>query len=175
MVELELEVLISRSEIEGRVAELGSEISADYGSEPLVVVGILKGAFLFVGDLVRHLRPDVEIDFLQTSSYAGEKTSSGVVQIRKDLDTNVEGRHVLLVEDIVDTGTTLCHLRNLFAVRGPRSVRVASLVAKPAAENLEIPVEYVGFRIPNEFVVGYGLDYAERYRNLPYVAILRGE
>lgn len=168
-----LEELISADAIARRTAQLGKQIMEDYGNEPLVVVGILKGSFLFLADLVRHLGAEVTVDFVQVSSYGTEKSSSGVVQIRKDLDVSIEGKHVLLVEDIVDTGMTLAHLRQLLGVRNPRSLKVASLLSKPDARKLDTTVEYIGFDIPNEFVVGYGLDYAERFRNLPYIAILR--
>lgn len=168
-----LEELIPADAIARRTAELGKQIMEDYGNEPLVVVGILKGSFLFLADLVRHLGPNITVDFVQVSSYGSEKSSSGVVQIRKDLDVSIEGKHVLLVEDIVDTGMTLAHLRQLLSVRNPLSLKVASLLSKPDARKLDTTVEYIGFDIPNEFVVGYGLDYAERFRNLPYIAILR--
>lgn len=170
-----LEPLISSEQISERVRTLAEEIAREYAGESVLLVGVLKGAFVFLADLARTLELPLEIDFLQVASYGDATTSSGVVQIRRDLDSSVEGRHVLLVEDIVDTGATIDHLRQLFAVRNPRSVRVVSLLSKPEARKLDTPVEYVGFDIPNEFVVGYGLDYAERYRNLPYVAILRGE
>lgn len=169
----QLETLIDEATLAARITELANQIMLDSEGDELLVVGVLKGSFLFLADLVRHLGPNVEVDFVQVSSYGTEKSSSGVVQIRKDLDTNIEDRDVLIVEDIVDTGITLSHLRELFGVRKPKSLRVASLLSKPEARRLETPVEYVGFEIPNEFVVGYGLDYAERYRNLPYIAILR--
>lgn len=168
-----LEMMLSEEAISQRVSELAEEIRADYGNEQILCVGILKGSFLFLADLVRQLGNQVTVDFVQVSSYGSGKSSSGVVQIRKDLDVNIEGKHVLLVEDIVDTGTTLTHLRELLEVRKPKSIRVASLLSKPEARKQETPVEYVGFEIPNEFVVGYGLDFDERYRNLPYIAILR--
>lgn len=168
-----LDTLFSAEVIQARIKEMGAEIRADYGDEEIVVVGVLKGSFLFIADLVRHLGLNVRVDFVQTSSYGAEKSSSGIVQIRKDLDTNIEDRHVLIVEDIVDTGITLSHLRELLGTRKPKSLKVVSFLSKPGARKLETQVEYVGFEIPNEFVVGYGLDFAERYRNLPYIAILR--
>jgi hypoxanthine phosphoribosyltransferase len=168
-----LETLITREQIAARIVEMAREIQSDYGDESVLVVGVLKGSFLFLADLVRELGEHVEVDFVQVSSYGHEKSSSGVVQIRKDLDNTIENRHVLIVEDIVDTGVTLSHLRELFHVRRPKSLRVAALLSKPAARTIHTPVEYIGFEIPSEFVVGYGLDYAERFRNLPYIAILK--
>lgn len=167
-----LEVLISGEEIQDKVRALAAEIRADYGEEPILLVGVLKGSFLFLTDLCRQLGQNVEVDFVQVSSYGKERSSSGIVQIRKDLDINIEGKNVLIVEDIVDTGATLGHLRDLLSTRKPRTLKVVSLLSKPDARTQETLVEYMGFEIPNRFVVGYGLDYAERYRNLPYIAIL---
>lgn len=168
-----LDVLLSSEAIAERVAVLAKQISEDFQDEPMLLVGVLKGSFHFLSDLSRRLKGDISIDFVQVSSYGSGKSSSGVVQIRKDLDVNIEGRNVLIVEDIVDTGTTLNHLRELLSTRKPKSLRVVSLLRKPEAQKVLAPVEYVGFDIPNEFVVGYGLDFDERYRNLPYIAILR--
>lgn len=167
-----LRKLISEEQIRERVAEIGRRIIEDYGDEPLLLVAVLKGSFFFLADLARTLGNNVTLDVVQVGSYGSGKSSSGVVQIRKDLDINIEGIHVLIVEDIVDTGLTLRHLLELFSTRRPKSLRVAALLTKPAAMLHAAQVEYVGFEIPNEFVVGYGLDYAERYRNLPYIAIL---
>lgn len=167
-----LEVLISEEEIRQRVAELGAQIKADYGEEPVLLVGVLKGSYTFLADLTRHLGMNIEVDFVQTSSYGDGKSSSGIVQIRKDLDISIEGRNVLIVEDILDSGLTLKHLRELFGTRKPLSLKVVTLLSKPAATRHGAHAEYVGFEIPDQFVVGYGLDYAERYRNLPYVAVL---
>jgi hypoxanthine phosphoribosyltransferase len=167
-----LEVLLDAQTIQSKIAELARQIALDYGDEEILLVGVLKGSFLFLTDLCRRLGNNVEIDFVQTSSYGGEKSSSGIVQIRKDLDINIEGKNVLLVEDIVDTGATLGHLRELLSTRKPKSLKVVTLLSKPEARTMEAPVEYLGFEIPSKFVVGYGLDYAERYRNLPYIAIL---
>lgn len=168
----QLRPLISADQISAKVKELAVAIQADYVGEDLLLVGVLKGSFLFIADLMRHFPPETIVDFIQVSSYGDETSSTGVVQIRKDLDTNIEGRNVILVEDIVDTGLTLCHLRELLQTRRPRSLRVVALLSKPEARRHKTPIEYVGFEIPNEFVVGYGLDYAERYRNLPFIAIL---
>jgi len=168
-----LELLITAERIAAKTEELGVRIRSDYGDRQIILVGILKGSFIFLADLARAMGGDVEIDFAQTSSYASGKSSSGIVQIRKDLDINIEGKHVVIVEDIVDTGTTLNHLRELWSTRRPKTLKVCSLLLKPAASKVKIPIEYVGFEIPNEFVVGYGLDHGERYRNLPYIAILR--
>lgn len=171
MDELDLQPLISREEIADKISEMAAKIRQAYGDEPLLVVAVLKGSFIFLSDLCRQLGPNVSIDFVQVSSYGNEKSSTGVVQIRKDLDINIEGKHVLIVEDIVDTGITLKHLRELLSTRKPKSLRVASLLSKPAVRQLEANIEFVGFEIANEFVVGYGLDFAERYRNLPYIAV----
>jgi len=168
-----LEPLISAEMIAAKTAELAARIREDYGDRKIILVGILKGSFIFLSDLARAIGGDLEIDFAQTSSYASGKSSSGIVQIRKDLDINIEGKHVVIVEDIVDTGTTLNHLRELWSTRKPHTMKVCTLLSKPEASKVKIPIEYVGFEIPNEFVVGYGLDHGERYRNLPYIAILR--
>lgn len=168
-----LEVLITSDQITAKIADLSARISDDYRGQAVILVGILKGSFIFLADLARAISADVEIDFAQTSSYGPDRSSSGIVQIRKDLDINIEGKHVLIVEDIIDSGTTLKHLRELWSTRRPKTLRVCTLLLKPAALLVETPVEYVGFEIPNEFVVGYGLDHGEKYRNLPYIAILR--
>ncbi len=156
------------------MAELAREIEALLGPvSGLVLVGVLKGSVHFLSDLSRELQVDSEIDFIQTSSYGSSKSSSGVVQIRKDLDINIEGRDVLIVEDIVDTGITLSSLREMLSTRAPKTLRVAALLSKSEARKTNVPVDFIGFEIPNEFVVGYGLDFAEKYRNLPFVSILR--
>jgi len=167
-----LEILLTTEAIQTKVKELADRIKADYGSEPILLLGVLKGSLHFISDLGRLLPENTKVDFVQVSSYGQEKSSSGVVQIRKDLDVNIEGLNVLIVEDIVDTGTTLTHLRELLGTRRPKTLKVVSLLSKPEARKHKTQVEYVGFEIPNEFVVGYGLDYGERYRNLPYIAIL---
>lgn len=168
-----LQVYISSEQIADKIRELASRIDEDYGNEPILLVGILKGSIHFLSHLALAMQTETSIDFIQTSSYGSGKSSTGVVQIRKDLDINIEGKHVLIVEDIVDTGTTLSHLRELLSTRKPKSLKVVALLSKPEARRVQTPTEYIGFEIPNEFVVGYGLDYAECYRNLPYVAILR--
>lgn len=172
MTQTMLKPLITADEIDARTQELAADIRRDFGSEEVILVGVLKGSFLFVADLCRHLGDNIKIDFVQTSSYGAEKSTSGVVQIRKDLDVNIEGRNVLVVEDIIDTGLTLSHLIQLWQTRKPKVLRIATLLSKPAARTHKMNVDYVGFEIPNKFVVGYGLDHGERYRNLPYIAEL---
>ncbi len=167
-----LETLITREQIATRVAELGVEIRAKYSDSPIVLLGVLKGSFPFLADLARAIEGEVLVDFVQTSSYGVDKSSSGVVQIKKDHDINIEGKHVIVVEDIVDTGLTLKHLLEMLATRKPASLCVASALSKPEAHEHRVPIEFLGFEIPNVFVVGYGLDHAERFRHLPDVAIL---
>lgn len=169
---MSLEPLFTEAQIQNKVEEMAARIQADYGDEPILLVGVLKGSLYFIADLSRRLGPNTRVDFVQVSSYAGRKESSGVVQIRKDLDINIEDVNVIIVEDIVDTGLTLTHLRELLSTRRPKTLRVASLLSKPDARLHQTQIEYVGFEIPNAFVVGYGLDYAEAFRNLPFVAIL---
>ncbi|MCC7103294.1 MAG: hypoxanthine phosphoribosyltransferase [Fimbriimonadaceae bacterium] len=170
-----LQQLISAEEIEARTREIAAEIRRDFGDEELVLIAVLKGSFIFVADLCRHLGGDVKVDFVQTSSYGAEKSSSGVVQIRKDLDTNIEGKNVVVVEDIIDTGLTLSHLLQVWQTRKPKAIKVATLLSKPAARTHPMNVDYIGFEIPKKFVVGYGLDHGDRYRNLPFVAELVDE
>lgn len=172
MSSIRLETLLSAEAIQDKVRSLAAQIRADLVGDEILMVGVLKGSFHFLSDLSRLLDDVATIDFVQVSSYGDQKSSSGVVQIRKDLDTNIEGKDVLIVEDIVDTGATLTHLRELLATRKPKSMKVVALLSKPEARKHKTQVEYVGFEIPNEFVVGYGLDYGERFRNLPYIAIL---
>ncbi|SKC67030.1 hypoxanthine phosphoribosyltransferase [Okibacterium fritillariae] len=166
------QVLVTEEQIHDKLRELARRIEADYEGEDLLLVGVLKGAVMVMADLSRELRNHVEIDWMAVSSYGNSTKSSGVVQIRKDLDTPLEGRHVLIVEDIIDSGLTLSWLLENFAARGAASIEVCALLRKPDAAKVEIDCRYVGFDIPNEFVVGYGLDYAERYRNLRDVAVL---
>ena len=167
------EILISEAELQARIRALGAEISADYQGRELLLVGVLKGAVFFMADLMRAISVACEIDFMAISSYGAATDSSGVVRILKDLDINIDGRHVLVVEDIIDSGLTLSYLVRNLESRSPASLEVCALLTKPARREIEVPVRYVGFEIPDRFVVGYGLDYAERHRNLPYVAVLR--
>ena len=166
-------ILYTEQQIQARIAELCRQIEADYEGRPVLLVGVLKGAVMVMSDLARELRKlDVEMDWMAVSSYGTSTQSSGVVRILKDLDTDLAGRDVLIVEDIVDSGLTLSWLRENLETRGPASVEICALLRKPDAAKVEIDAKYVGFDIPNEFVVGYGLDYAERYRNLRSVAVL---
>ena len=165
-------VLVSEEDLTRRVRELGAELTEAYASRDLVLIGVLKGAVLFVSDLMRQMDVSVELDFMAVSSYGSATKSSGVVRILKDLDSAIQGRDVLIVEDIVDTGLTLRYLLRSLRGRNPRTLEVCALLVKPDARVVDVPVKYVGFEIPNEFVVGYGLDYQQRYRGLPYVAIL---
>lgn len=168
----EVEVLISEEAIAKRVAELGEEISNQYLGKSPVLVNILKGGVIFLADLMRKIVVPHEIDFMSVSSY-DESNSTGIVRILEDLGTNIEGRHVLVVEDIIDTGNTLEYLRQVLLVRNPASLSVCTLLDKKEAREVEVPVEHVGFEIPNVFVVGYGLDFMERYRHLPYIGVLK--
>ena len=165
-------VLITEEQIARRLGELAGEIDTDYEGRDLLLVGVLKGAVMVMADLARALRSPVEMDWMAVSSYGSGTKSSGVVRILKDLDKDITGRHVLIVEDIIDSGLTLSWLLSNLGSRGPASVEVCALLRKPEAAQVEVPVRYVGFDIPNEFVIGYGLDYAERYRNLPFVGTL---
>jgi len=166
------EVLIDQETLAARVAELGAEVSADYEGRDLLLIGVLKGAVFFMADLIRHLTVPCEVDFMAISSYGDATDSSGIVRILKDLDINIEGRHVLVVEDIIDSGLTLSYLIRNLESREPATLEVCALLTKPSRREIDVPVRYVGFEIPNKFVVGYGLDFAERYRNLPYVGVL---
>ena len=169
------EVLIETDALRGRIAELGAEISVDYAGRDLLLIGVLKGAVFFMADLMRKLTIPCEVDFMAISSYGASTDSSGVVRILKDLDINIEGRHVLVVEDIIDSGLTLSYLMRNLESREPATLEVCALLTKPDRREIEVPVRYVGFEIPNRFVIGYGLDFGERYRNLPYVAVLSDE
>ena len=166
------EVLVEEDVLQSRIAELGEEISGDYAGRDLLLVGVLKGAVFFLSDLMRHIAVPCEVDFMAVASYGSSTDSSGVVRILKDLDTTLEGRHVLIVEDIVDSGLTLQYLLRNLGVRNPASIEVCALLTKPERRRADVPCRYVGFEIPNRFVIGYGLDHAERHRNLPYVAVL---
>jgi hypoxanthine phosphoribosyltransferase len=169
------EILIEEEALQRRIAELGEEISGDYVDRDLLLIGVLKGAVFFMADLMRRLTVACEIDFMAISSYGGQTDSSGVVRILKDLDMNIKGRHVLVVEDIIDSGLTLSYLMRNLRSREPASLEICALMTKPARREIEVPVRYVGFEIPNRFVIGYGLDFDERYRNLPYVGVLNAD
>ena len=169
------EILVQRDALEHRVGELGNEISADYDGRELLLVGVLKGAVFFLSDLMRRIEVPCEVDFMAVASYGSSTQSSGVVRILKDLDAPIEGRDVLIVEDIVDSGLTLSYLLRSLSARGPASLEVCALLTKPARREVELPAKYIGFEIPDRFAIGYGLDHAERYRNLPYIAALREE
>jgi hypoxanthine phosphoribosyltransferase len=166
------EILVQPDELSRRVRELGRQISADYAGRDLLLVGVLKGAVFFLSDLMRNLDVPCEVDFMAVASYGSATDSSGVVRILKDLDVALEGRHVLIVEDIIDSGLTLQYLLRSLGARNPASIEVCALLTKPERRKVELKPRYVGFEIPNRFVVGYGLDHGERYRNLPYVAVL---
>src|SRR5258705_13914858 len=165
------EILLSEQQIQKRVAELAAEIRRDCPDD-VHLVAVLKGAFIFLSDLVRHMSGKVSLDFMAVSSYAKGTTTSGEVRMMKDLDSGLDGRHVIIVEDIVDSGLTLNYLHEILRARNPKSLRTACLLSKPSRRQVVVPVEYIGFEIEDRFVVGYGLDYAEQYRNLPYIAVL---
>ena len=165
-------ILVQPDELARRVKELGAEISRDYEGRDLILIGVLKGAIFFLSDLMREIDIDCEVDFMAVASYGSSTDSSGVVRILKDLDAPIEGREVLIVEDIVDSGLTLQYLLRTLKAREPASIEVCALLTKPARRKTNVVIRYEGFEIPNEFAIGYGLDHAERYRNLPYVAVL---
>lgn len=164
--------LIGEDEIQARLAELGDQITADYAGKDLLLVAVLKGAFMVMADLSRNIRLPIDIDFMAVSSYGAATETSGVVRILKDLDQEIAGRHVLIVEDIIDSGLTLDYLRRNLEVRGPASLEICALLYKKGLQRVDIDVKYVGFEIPPEFVIGYGLDLVGRYRNLPHVAVM---
>lgn len=165
-------ILITEDELRARIAELGAQISRDYAGKDLLIVGVLKGAFMVMADLARSITVPVEFDFMAVSSYGAATQTSGVVRILKDLDNEIEGRHVLVIEDIIDSGLTLSYLIRSLKVRKPASLQIAALLRKSGIQRVPLDVQYVGFEIGEEFVVGYGLDYAGRLRNLPYIGIL---
>lgn len=169
------EVLVSRDEIREMVKKVGKRISEDYAGKDLVLVGVLKGGFVFLADLMREITIPVDMDLIAVSSYGASTRSSGVVRIIKDMDLDLTDKHVLIVEDLVDTGLTLKHLKELFYTRGPKSVRICTAFDKPSRRKVEIEVEYKGIEVPDKFIVGYGLDYAGKYRNLPDVCTLKKE
>jgi hypoxanthine phosphoribosyltransferase len=171
-----METLITAEQIRRRIAEMGAQIEADYANgEPIHLVGVLKGGFMFMADLVRAMSARVTLDFIAVSSYAKSTKSSGEVRMLKDLDSGLEGRHVIIGEDIVDTGLTLTYLQDILRARAPRSLKTACLLSKPSRRKVDVTVDYIGFTIDDKFVIGYGLDYAEKYRNLSHIAVLDGE
>jgi hypoxanthine phosphoribosyltransferase len=170
-----MNILISAQEIQDRVRAMAGEIEASYpGDEPIHLVGVLKGGFMFMADLARAMSTRVTLDFIAVSSYGKDTRSSGEVRLLKDLDSGLAGRHVVIVEDIVDTGLTLTYLQDILRARAPRSLRTVCLLSKPSRRQVDVAVEHTGFTIEDHFVVGYGLDYAEKYRNLPHIAVLNG-
>jgi hypoxanthine phosphoribosyltransferase len=168
-------LIYSEDQLQNRVRELGAQISADYGDEPVLLIAVLRGAAIFVADLARAISSPVELDFMAVSSYGSSTDSSGVVRILKDLDMNIEGRHVLVVEDVIDSGLTLKYLTKNLSSRKPESLEIVTLLDKPGRRKTKLRCRYTGFEVGDEFVVGYGLDFAERYRNLPYIAVLDEE
>ncbi|MBA4116080.1 MAG: hypoxanthine phosphoribosyltransferase [Rubrobacter sp.] len=169
------EVLISNQEIQAKVRLLGERITEDYAGERILLVGVLRGAVVVMGDLMRNINLPCEIDFMDISSYGSGTSSSGVVRILKDLDEDITGRHVLIVEDIVDTGLTLSYLKRSLLARKPASLEICAFLTKPSRRRVQFDIKYLGFEVPDEFVVGYGLDYAGAYRNLPDICILKEE
>lgn len=169
------EILHSAEEIAVRVREMGAEIAADYAGKEVILIGILKGACLFLADLIREIDLAISIEFMAVSSYGKAQRSSGEVRIVKDLDVSVEGKHLIVVEDIIDTGLTLSYLLENLRSRGAASVRLAALLDKPEPRRVQVPLDYIGFTVPNKFLVGYGLDDAERYRNLPFIAVVNSK
>lgn len=169
------EILFTEEQIQAKVKELAEKINHDYRDKNPVLVGVLNGAFVFLADLMRHLDLTCTVDFVSWSSYGKDTSSSGIFRIMKDLETNVESKHVLIVEDIIDTGLTLHYLLDTVRARRPASVKVVALLDKPSRRRIEAKADYLGFKIPDAFVVGYGLDFAQRYRNLPFIAILKPE
>lgn len=170
-----LEVLFTPEELQAKVEELGTAISRDYKGKELLMIGVLRGAVIFMSDLARAIDIPVALDFMAVSSYGASTSTSGVVRIVKDLDEDLEGKHVLVVEDIIDSGLTLNYLLELLKSRNPASVKICTLLSKPERRQVNVEVDYVGFSIPDAFVVGYGLDYAEKYRNLPFIGVLKPE
>ncbi len=168
-------VLLSEEELHAKVAEMGAQVTQDYEGKNLLLVTVLKGAVIFLADLMREIKQPAEIDFMVVSSYGSGVKSSGVVKIVKDLDINLEGKDILIVEDILDSGMTLDYIKNILQDRNPASIRICTLLDKPARRKVDLQADYVGFTIPDEFVIGYGLDYDEKYRNLPYIGVLKPE
>ncbi len=176
MMERDIEsVLFTEEQLAARVQELGAQISVDYRDKDPLIVGVLKGCFVFIADLMRHIDTSCNIDFMAVSSYGNNATTTGAVQIKKDLTYDIQGRHVLMIEDILDSGVTLSYLKNYLMNRKPASISICTLLDKPSRRKSDIKADYVGFECPDQFIVGYGLDYAERYRNLPYIGVLKPE
>ena len=170
-----IETLISREEVEKRIKELAKKIEAEYEKKDLICVGLLKGSVIFLSDLIKEINLPLKIDFMNVSSYGNETTTSGNVKILKDTDIDISGKDVLIIEDIIDTGITLEYVLAMFKSKGASSVKVCTLLSKPERRKVEVFVDYVGFEIPDKFVVGYGLDYAQQYRNLPYIGVVEFE
>ncbi len=168
-------VLLSEKQLAKRIEEIGAQITADYAGKEILMIGVLRGAVIFMADLARSIKVPVAIDFMAVSSYGAGTTSSGVVRILKDLDENVEGKHILVVEDIIDSGLTLNYLLDNLKSRKPASIKLCTLLNKPERRKVEVKIDYNGFDVPDYFVIGYGLDYAEKYRNLPFIGILKPE
>lgn len=169
------EILFTEEKLAKKVEELGRKISKDYPGEELTVVGILKGSNIFMGDLIRKISIPITIDFMVVSSYGQSTESSGIVKVLKDLEHSIEGKNILIVEDIIDTGLTLDYLKENLLRRKPKSLKICTLLDKPGRRQVDLKIDYIGFEIPDQFIVGYGIDYAEKYRNLPYVAVLKEE
>ena len=168
-------IYFSKEDLANKVAELGRKISEDYAGQEIFAVGILKGAVVFFSDLVRAIDVPVQLDFMIASSYGDGTASSGTVKILKDLDYDIEGKNVIIIEDIIDSGRTMNYLLKYFKGRNPASVKLCALMSKPSRRKVEVPIDYCGYEVPDEFLVGYGLDYAEKYRNLPYIGVLKKE
>lgn len=165
-------IMITQQQINDRAAEIGRQIEKDFNGEPIVLVGILRGAVLWMADIMKNTNLDMTIDFMAVSSYGSEKKSSGIVKINKDLDTDIEGKNVIIVEDIVDSGTTLNYLKGYFESRAAKEIKICTLLDKPEGRKVDIDVDYIGFTVDDRFIIGYGLDYDQKYRNLPYISYL---
>lgn len=172
---LKLETLISEQDIQRRIEELGAQISKDYEGKEIIMLCVLKGGVMFMTDLAKRVTVPMKMEFMAVSSYGDEYKSSGIVKILKDLDESIDGKHVLIVEDIIDSGRTLSYLKNILEGRNPSSVKICTLLDKPDQRVVDVEVDYIGFTIPDSFVIGYGLDYQQYYRNLPYIAVNKGE
>ena len=167
-----IRVMINEQEINKRVCELSDEINRDFGDEPLIVICILKGAFMFMADIVRRLKMPAEVHFMKVSSYGGGTKTSGTVAVKLDIDRDITYKNVLIIEDIIDSGYTMCEVRKMLKARGAKTLKLCSCLSKPSRREVDVDIEYLGFEIPDEFVVGYGLDYDEKYRSLPYIGVV---